>query len=74
MGSEDPIVPAAVMHEAADLIPESEVVVVPDAGHSTYFEKPAAFNRLVLDFLARRSRDQFTQSNEAAALTSPAPL
>ncbi|HUF71136.1 MAG TPA: alpha/beta fold hydrolase [Longimicrobiales bacterium] len=28
-------------------------IVVPDAGHLVYFEQPAAFNRLVVDFLAR---------------------
>ncbi|HEY8356800.1 MAG TPA: alpha/beta fold hydrolase [Ramlibacter sp.] len=54
VGSEDPIVPVAVMHEVAGHIGGSEVVVVADAGHSTYFEKPAEFNAIVLDFIARR--------------------
>lgn len=55
MGCEDPIVPVAVMREVSQLIPASEVVVVPDAGHSAYFEKPDTFNTQVLDFLARRA-------------------
>lgn len=57
VGSEDPIVPVAVMQEVAALVPGSEVVVVPDAGHSAYFEKPAEFNQRVMDFLARRAVD-----------------
>ena len=54
VGTEDPIVPVSVMHEASALVDGSEVAVVPVAGHSTYFEKPAEFNRLVLDFIGRR--------------------
>lgn len=55
VGSEDPIVPVSVMQEVARLVEGSEVAVVPEAGHSTYFEKPQAFNRHVLDFIARRA-------------------
>lgn len=55
VGSEDPIVPVAAMHEASQLVRGSEVVVVDEAGHSAYFEKPAEFNRHVLDFIARRA-------------------
>ncbi|MBC5784611.1 alpha/beta fold hydrolase [Ramlibacter sp. USB13] len=54
VGSEDPIVPVAVMREVSELVRGSEVVVVDAAGHSTYFEKPQEFNRHVLDFIARR--------------------
>lgn len=52
VGAEDPLVPAAVMHEVSALVPASEVAVIPDAGHSAYFEQAAQFNRLVLDFIA----------------------
>ncbi|MEJ5990302.1 alpha/beta hydrolase [Ramlibacter sp. PS3R-8] len=55
VGSEDPIVPVAVMHEVSGLIAESEVAVIDDAGHSAYFEKPAEFNRQVLEFIRRRA-------------------
>ena len=55
VGREDPIVPVGVMREVAGLVPGSELQVVDDAGHSTYFEKPAEFNRAVLDFIARRA-------------------
>jgi 3-oxoadipate enol-lactonase len=56
VGSEDPIVPVAVMREVAELVHGSELVVIDQAGHSAYFEKPQDFNRLVLDFIARRAR------------------
>ena len=54
VGAEDPIVPAAVMHELSGLVAASEVVVVDQAAHSAYFEKPAEFNHRVLDFIRRR--------------------
>jgi 3-oxoadipate enol-lactonase len=56
VGSEDPIVPVPVMEEVQALVRGSELVVVPDAGHSAYFEKPQEFNSNVLDFIARRAR------------------
>lgn len=34
-------------------IPRAEKVVIPDAGHSSNIDQPEAFNRAVLDFLAR---------------------
>jgi len=32
-------------------IPNSRVVLIPEAGHSTYWEQPEMFNRAVLDFI-----------------------
>ena len=53
-----PILPAwlnlVAMREAHELTEGSELAVVDDCGHSTYFEKPDVFNHLVMDFLARR--------------------
>lgn len=56
VGSEDPIVPVSVMEEVQTLVRDSELVVVQDAGHSAYFEKPQEFNSIVLDFIARRAQ------------------
>ena len=53
VGREDPLVPVAAMHDAAALTPGSELAVIDDCGHSAYFEKPAVFNHVVLDFIAR---------------------
>ena len=55
VGAEDPLVPVQAMRDAQALVPSSELAVVADCGHSTYFEKPAVFNPLVLDFLSRRT-------------------
>jgi len=54
VGREDPLVPLQAMQDAQALTPGSELAVVDDCGHSTYFEKPEVFNHLVLDFLRRR--------------------
>lgn len=56
IGEEDPLVPAAVMHEVSALLPSSEVVVIERAGHSAYFEQAALFNRHVADFIGRRAQ------------------
>ena len=55
VGREDPLVPVQSMQDAAARAPGSELAVVDACGHSTYFEKPAVFNHLVLDFIARRT-------------------
>lgn len=56
VGSEDPIVPVDAMREVNERIAGSELHVVPDAGHSAYFEQPGEFNRTVLAFLGRAAR------------------
>jgi 3-oxoadipate enol-lactonase len=49
-GEHDDIMPVPLMEVAVRLIPTARLVVVPGCGHSAYFEAPAVFNRLVLDF------------------------
>lgn len=49
-GAEDPLFPPSVMEAASALVPGSRLVVVPDAGHSVYWERPRAFNDAVLRF------------------------
>jgi 3-oxoadipate enol-lactonase len=51
-GAEDVLVPPAVLDAAAVLFPRARVVRLPGAGHSVYFERPAAFNEIVERFLA----------------------
>jgi pimeloyl-ACP methyl ester carboxylesterase len=52
-GGADLYAPPAVMKLFAARIRNSEFMVVPDAGHSTYWEQPDVFNRAVLTFLAK---------------------
>jgi pimeloyl-ACP methyl ester carboxylesterase len=40
------------MEEVAAAIPGARLEVIPGVGHSTYFEAPEIFNRVVDDFLA----------------------
>ena len=53
-GGADMYAPPPVLKLFAARIKGSEAVIVPEAGHSTYWEQPEVFNRAVLEFLARR--------------------
>ena len=52
VGAEDLIFPPKVIRAVHRLIPGSQLEVVPGAAHSTHFEQPEAFNRLVGEFMA----------------------
>jgi pimeloyl-ACP methyl ester carboxylesterase len=52
-GGADLYAPPAVMALFAARIGNSESLVVPDAGHSTYWEQPEIFNRAVLNFIGK---------------------
>jgi pimeloyl-ACP methyl ester carboxylesterase len=52
-GGADLYAPPPVMKLFATRIKNSEFVAVPDAGHSTYWERPEVFNRAVLDFIGK---------------------
>lgn len=52
-GDADLTAPPSVVRVVAGHIPGSELVIVPEAGHSIYWEQPEAFNRHVLDFIGR---------------------
>lgn len=52
-GEDDIVIPPAAVEALARALPRGEFALVPAAGHSVYFERADAFNRLVLDFLAR---------------------
>jgi len=43
-----PLIPLFTAH-----IKNSETVIIPEAGHSGYWEKPEVFNRAVLDFIRK---------------------
>jgi len=52
-GDQDLQTPPWVMRRQAAHIPNVEFVVVPEAAHSLNWEQPDAFNREVLNFIAR---------------------
>jgi pimeloyl-ACP methyl ester carboxylesterase len=52
-GSEDRLTPVKYSRYLEDKLPESQVVVIENAGHMMMLEKPAALNRAVTAFIER---------------------
>ncbi len=50
-GERDPIVPPSLMQVMAAKIPGSQLEILPGCGHLANLEQPAAFNRILDDFL-----------------------
>jgi pimeloyl-ACP methyl ester carboxylesterase len=53
-GDQDKTVPLAAGLEAHKLIPRSKFVVLKGVAHSSYYEDPATFNQVLIDFLSGR--------------------
>lgn len=54
-GDADLYTPPSVLRLFAAHIPGSEMQVIAESGHASYWECPETFNRVVLDFLGRHS-------------------
>jgi pimeloyl-ACP methyl ester carboxylesterase len=52
-GGADLYTPPPLLRLFAARIKGSESIIVPEAGHSTYWEQPEVFNRAVLDFIGK---------------------
>lgn len=52
-GERDPIIPAKHAEEAHELLPGSELIIFPKAGHMPYHDQPAAFARALDGFIER---------------------
>jgi pimeloyl-ACP methyl ester carboxylesterase len=50
-GDADLYMPPTLLREVAIHIKGATTVIVPECGHSAYWEQPGIFNRMVLDFL-----------------------
>jgi pimeloyl-ACP methyl ester carboxylesterase len=55
-GASDLITPPSIARMMAAEIPNSRVVVAPEAGHSIYWEDPGVFNSAVLDFVSKNGK------------------
>jgi 2-succinyl-6-hydroxy-2,4-cyclohexadiene-1-carboxylate synthase len=53
VGEHDPIFPPPLIQSTARLIPDSEVAVVENTGHSPYFERPSRWNDILAEFLRK---------------------
>ncbi len=58
--------PWSVVSGYMDALPQTQLVVMPDAGHAAYLERPDAFSDLVLDFLGGRELPLPTQEGTDA--------
>jgi 3-oxoadipate enol-lactonase len=56
VGEEDTITPPADARQMAHAIPDSRMLIVPEAGHMSNLENPGAFNTALLGFLAELER------------------
>ena len=54
VGDEDILTGTRYSRSLAEAIPGAALTVVPECGHALFWEKPAAFNAVVLDFLRRQ--------------------
>jgi len=52
-GAADLVTPPSIMRMIARHIPDNEIVIVAESGHSPYWEQPEYFNRTVIDFIRR---------------------
>lgn len=55
-GAADPSTPPSITRMIARHVPNNEVKIFAEAGHSPYWEQPEDFNRTVLDFIARQEK------------------
>jgi pimeloyl-ACP methyl ester carboxylesterase len=60
-GDADLYMPHAAALKMAHRVPRAELVLVENASHAVFWERPEEFNRAVLDFLARRGRESTTR-------------
>ncbi|HEY4202528.1 MAG TPA: alpha/beta hydrolase [Devosiaceae bacterium] len=52
VGDEDLICPPANVQAMAAALPRVELHIMPQTGHSAYFERPAAYNQYICDYLS----------------------
>jgi pimeloyl-ACP methyl ester carboxylesterase len=55
-GDADLVTPPSILRMVARHIAGSEMLIAPEAGHSTYWEQPDIFNRALLDFVAKHPK------------------
>jgi pimeloyl-ACP methyl ester carboxylesterase len=55
-GAADMFTPPSVTRMIARHVPDNEVVIVAECGHSPYWERPEFFNRTVLGFIGRPAK------------------
>ncbi|MFE9421946.1 alpha/beta fold hydrolase [Kitasatospora sp. NPDC006697] len=54
--ADDLVTPPQLCAEVADLIPDCDLVEIPDCGHIGYLERPEAVNAAIIEFLDKHSQ------------------
>jgi pimeloyl-ACP methyl ester carboxylesterase len=67
-GADDRLVPVRDADVFEELIPDARKVVFQDTGHVAMLERPAAFNRLLFDFLAEQPGGEAGDATASAAV------
>jgi pimeloyl-ACP methyl ester carboxylesterase len=55
-GAADLLTPPSISRMLQSKIPNSELVVAPESGHSVYWEQPDVFNKAVLNFIGQHGK------------------
>jgi pimeloyl-ACP methyl ester carboxylesterase len=55
-GAADLATPPAITRMIARHVPDNEVAIVAECGHSPYWERPDVFNHTVLEFIGRHPK------------------
>ena len=55
-GDADLVTPPSILRMVAQHMADREIAIIPESGHSAYWEQPDIFNRAVLGFLAKHTR------------------
>jgi pimeloyl-ACP methyl ester carboxylesterase len=55
-GTADLTAPPSIVRMVAAKLPNSELIVVDESGHSVYWERPDVFNRAVLEFIGKHGK------------------
>lgn len=67
-GTEDVLVPLGDAYEYERRIPKATTLILEDTGHVPQFERPATFNRALLEFLSRDVAPHEPSSDESPVL------
>ena len=73
-GELDSITPLRMGHELVDLIPDAQLVVLPNCGHSPMWEDCDDFNELVLKFISPAAARRTEKAREQGLLLKPKSL
>jgi 3-oxoadipate enol-lactonase len=69
VGNQDILTPRGDSEEIADRLPNAELVVISGAAHGFMVEHATTFNRVLLEFLGRVTREQAAAATDADAAT-----